>query len=58
MNVKSSLQNESINQNSTRDNNLIPFVQDQSHLQKCQQALNTFIEEKISRVDPMFKSCE
>jgi len=49
------LQNQNINQNLSRTDNLMPYVQDHSYLQEYQQQLDTFIEQQIIPIDPTFK---
>ncbi len=50
-----SLQNQSINQNISRIDNLMPYVIDQSHLKEYQQELDDFIDQKITPFDSTFK---
>jgi CHAT domain-containing protein len=49
------LQSRSINQNISSSDKLMPYVSDDSHLQEYQQALDNFIEQKITPIDPTFK---
>ena len=49
------LQHENINQNLSRTDNLMPYVQDYSYLKEYQQQLDTFIEQQITPIDPTFK---
>lgn len=49
------LQNQTIKQNTSLNDNLIPYVTDQSHLKEYQQELNNFIDQKITPFDPTFK---
>jgi CHAT domain-containing protein/tetratricopeptide (TPR) repeat protein len=49
------LQNLSINQNLSRTDNLMPYVQDHSYLKEYQQQLDTFIEQQITPIDQTFK---
>ena len=49
------LQHQSIKQNLSRTDNLMPHVQDYSYLQEYQQQLDIFIEQQITPIDPTFK---
>ena len=49
------LQNQSINQNLMQNDNLTPYVQDQSYLQEYQQELDNFIEKEITPHDKNFQ---
>ena len=49
------LQNQSINQNLSRTDNLTPYVTNQSNLNEYQQELDNFIALKITPIDPTFK---
>jgi CHAT domain-containing protein/predicted LPLAT superfamily acyltransferase len=49
------LQNQSINQNLSRTDNSMPYVQNHSYLKEYQQQFDTFIEQEITPIDPTFK---
>ncbi len=52
------LQSRSINQNISSNDNLTPYISDDSHLKEYRQAWEDFIDEKIISIDPNFKQTQ